>query len=96
LLIPKGFPWISWAYRDPGREFDCVSLSLLALLTMRSIQYVRCPNCGRQAEREHLASRQVLQLECPCCDYLLITCSLTGRVIEAYAPGMGSWPVQWG
>lgn len=73
-----------------------LSCGLRIDLAMPTIQQIRCPNCGRPAEREHFASRQVLQTQCPCCDYLLVTCSLTGRVIEAYAPGIGSRPPQWG
>lgn len=51
-------------------------------------QKIRCPNCGSQAERQYLAHRQQTQTQCPSCDYLMITCALTCRVIEAYAPGI--------
>ncbi len=50
------------------------------------LQIVRCPNCGSHAER-HLVAQQV-HTQCSTCDYLMTTCSLTGRVIEAYAPGL--------
>jgi transposase-like protein len=51
-------------------------------------QTVHCPNCGSSAERHYLLSRQLTRTQCPACDYLMITCSLTARVIEAYAPGI--------
>jgi ribosomal protein L37AE/L43A len=50
------------------------------------LQVVRCPNCGSPAERRRLA--QQIHTQCSSCDYLMTTCSLTGRVIEAYAPGL--------
>ena len=60
------------------------------------VQTVRCPTCGSLAERRLLSSGQTLvgkyriQTACPNCDYLLISDSLTGRVIEAYFPGQKS------
>ena len=50
---------------------------------------VRCPNCGAIAERSHTDSHTI-KTECHTCDYLLITCSRTGKVIEAYAPGISA------
>ena len=60
---------------------------------MQTIQAVRCPNCGSFAEREYLSSHQLIRTQCPSCDYLMILCSETNRVIEAYAPGLSahSW-----
>jgi DNA-directed RNA polymerase subunit RPC12/RpoP len=55
---------------------------------MQTIQAVRCPNCGSPAERHYLATSQQTQTQCPSCDYLMITCSRTGNVVEAYAPGL--------
>jgi ribosomal protein S27AE len=52
------------------------------------IQSVRCPNCGSSAERHYLLARQLTRTQCPSCDYLMITSSLTGKVFEAYAPGI--------
>lgn len=49
---------------------------------------VNCPNCGGDAERHHLAESGVVRTQCPHCDYLMITCHHTGKVIEAYAPGI--------
>jgi uncharacterized paraquat-inducible protein A len=49
---------------------------------------VCCPNCGSPAERHHLEQEQLTRTQCPRCDYLMITCTQTGRVIEAYAPGI--------
>ena len=54
---------------------------------MQITQTIRCPNCGSHAERHHLVDPQQTRTECPACDYLMITCSRTGSVVEAYAPG---------
>uniref|UniRef100_A0A832M3Z8 Replication restart DNA helicase PriA n=1 Tax=Oscillatoriales cyanobacterium SpSt-402 TaxID=2282168 RepID=A0A832M3Z8_9CYAN len=48
---------------------------------------IHCPNCGGSAERHTLAKEQLVRTQCAHCDYLMITCSKTGNVIEAYAPG---------
>lgn len=55
---------------------------------MPIMQTVRCPNCGSLAERHHLTLVSQVKTECQACDYLMITCVRTGRVIEAYAPGL--------
>ncbi len=65
-------------------QFQLVDLR--TVLNAKSME-VRCPNCGSHAERHYLASEQVTRTQCPTCDYLMVTCSRTGRVIEAYAPG---------
>jgi hypothetical protein len=52
------------------------------------IEAVRCPNCGSLAERYYAINQQRTHTQCHQCDYLMTTCSLTGRVIEAYAPGI--------
>jgi hypothetical protein len=54
---------------------------------MQTIQVIHCPNCGSQAERHYLQS-SLTRTQCPHCDYLMVTCSRTGKVIEAYAPGI--------
>lgn len=55
---------------------------------MTTIQTVRCPNCGSLAKRDRLVSLSQIKTECHECDYLMITCSLTGKVVEAHAPGL--------
>ncbi|NJO41221.1 MAG: replication restart DNA helicase PriA [Cyanobacteria bacterium CRU_2_1] len=55
---------------------------------MQTTQIIRCPNCGSPATRHHSSSRQLISTECPTCDYLMILCSSTSKVIEAYAPGI--------
>ncbi|MBW4622161.1 MAG: replication restart DNA helicase PriA [Cyanosarcina radialis HA8281-LM2] len=55
---------------------------------MQRIQRICCPNCGSRAERHHLDLQELTRTQCPTCDYLMIACSRTGRVIEAYAPGL--------
>jgi hypothetical protein len=52
------------------------------------VQAVHCPNCGGGAERHYLLDHQLTRTQCPVCDYLMITCSITAKVIEAYAPGI--------
>ncbi len=49
---------------------------------------IHCPNCGSHAERHYLTGDQLIRTQCPSCDYLMITCAQTGKVIEAYAPGI--------
>lgn len=57
---------------------------------MQAIQIIRCPNCGSHAERFHVLGDRAdqIQTQCDACDYLMITCSQTGNVVEAYAPGL--------
>lgn len=55
---------------------------------MSIIQSVRCPNCGKFAERLYLPLLAQVQTQCGACDYLLISCTRTGKVIEAYYPGL--------
>jgi len=55
---------------------------------MQVPQKIHCPNCGSAAERHYITDSQVTRTQCPRCDYLMITCTRTGKVIEAYAPGI--------
>ncbi|NET34822.1 MAG: replication restart DNA helicase PriA [Cyanothece sp. SIO1E1] len=56
---------------------------------MPTAQTICCPNCGsNHAERHYLGSSRLIRTQCPTCDYLMITCSVTGKVVEAYAPGI--------
>ncbi len=64
------------------------------MLKTDKIQFmtIHCPNCGSLAERFHLQADGLLRTQCRACDYLMITCDKTGRVIEAYAPGLYAQP----
>ena len=55
---------------------------------MRTRQTIRCPNCGSYAERIFVTNNQLIRTSCPTCDYLMINCARTGKVVEAYAPGI--------
>ncbi|MCT7956839.1 replication restart DNA helicase PriA [Laspinema palackyanum] len=55
---------------------------------MQTLQAIRCPNCGSLAERYYFSKRDFSQTQCPSCDYLMVSCVTTGRVVEAYAPGL--------
>lgn len=55
---------------------------------MQIVQKIRCPNCGSEGERYYLPDSQLTRTQCAACDYLMITCTRTGKVIEAYAPGI--------
>lgn len=55
---------------------------------MQIIQKIRCPNCGSEAERYYISSDHLTRTQCQSCDYLMVMCSVTGKVIEAYAPGI--------
>ena len=54
-----------------------------------ALHLVRCPNCGSIAERTKPDSEHT-RTECHSCDYLLIVHSVTGKVVEAYAPGISN------
>ena len=53
-------------------------------------QKIYCPNCGDRAERYQSLETKIIRTSCHSCDYLLVQCAETGRVIEAYAPGIYS------
>ena len=55
---------------------------------MQIKQNIRCPNCGSEAERYYILNSQLTRTQCLRCDYLMVMCSRTGKVIEAYAPGV--------
>jgi hypothetical protein len=57
------------------------------------IESIRCPNCGSIAERHHLAYLAQVKTQCDACDYLLVMCTRSGHVLEAYAPGLPSEPL---
>lgn len=67
---------------------------------MNTAQKLPCPNCGKRAIRRRFISndsvysscpqKQVLQTECPACDYIMTMCSLSGNVIEAHGPSTSS------
>jgi uncharacterized Zn finger protein len=52
------------------------------------VQKIRCPNCGSEGERHHIPQSRLIRTQCSCCDYLMVTCAETGKVVEAYAPGV--------
>jgi hypothetical protein len=54
------------------------------------IEKIYCPNCGRPGERRYFKNETIVQTSCPSCDYFMVNCSLTGRVVEAYAPGIAA------
>ncbi|ACK70049.1 conserved hypothetical protein [Gloeothece citriformis PCC 7424] len=55
---------------------------------MLKTQQVRCPNCGNFAHRQYIHQHNLVKTACPVCDYLLVSCYVTGKVIESYAPGI--------
>ncbi len=58
-------------------------------------QKICCSNCGsRQAERHYLQEQELIRTQCADCDYLLITCAATARVVEAYVPGVNKLAAQ--
>ena len=57
-------------------------------MTITKIIY--CPNCGDRAT-ESISENDVKRTACPNCDYLLVQCAKTARVIEAYAPGIKTY-----
>ena len=59
---------------------------------MTNIQTIHCPNCGDRAIR-YLIDNSIRRTSCHGCDYLLVQCAQTGKVIEAYAPGINNYCV---
>ena len=59
-------------------------------------QTIYCPNCGDRAERFHCSDTKIMRTSCRHCDYLLVQCAETGKVIEAYAPGINSTALRVG
>ncbi|MBD2666867.1 hypothetical protein B6N60_01090 [Richelia sinica FACHB-800] len=57
---------------------------------MQLRQKIHCPNCGSAAERHYIDDSHITRTQCPSCDYLMISCTRSGRVIEAYAPGIAA------
>jgi hypothetical protein len=65
-----------------------------------TVQLVRCPNCGSQAERHYFTSEeanyhtcprgQIIQTECSACDYLMVMCSRNAHIVEVHAPGISA------
>jgi hypothetical protein len=59
--------------------------------------HICCSNCGSdRAERHYIQDIELIRTQCPACDYLLVTCAATGRVIESYAPGIAFTPQKLG
>lgn len=55
---------------------------------MMKRQMVHCPNCGSLAEQIYCSNTSQIETQCLTCDYLMIICANTGRVVEFYAPGI--------
>lgn len=55
---------------------------------MPTMTTIICPNCGSPSAERHLLASQLSRTQCQECDYLLVVCQLTNRVVEAYAPGI--------
>lgn len=53
-----------------------------------NIKNINCSNCGNGAEKITYHEMNVIETTCSFCDYLLIQSLDTGRVMEAYAPGL--------
>lgn len=51
------------------------------------LQVIYCPNCGDRANK-YIIDNSLIRTACEHCDYLLVQCFKTGKVIEAYAPGI--------
>ena len=57
---------------------------------MAKTQTIYCPNCGDRATK-YTTDNDVQRTSCEHCDYLLVQCAKTGKVIEAYAPGVDAY-----
>ena len=57
---------------------------------MTTTQIIHCPNCGARATKS-ISENDIMRTSCRSCDYLLVQCAKTAKVIEAYAPGIKSY-----
>lgn len=57
-------------------------------IKMQLSQVICCPNCGSRAERSYVSDAEQTQTQCLNCDYLMVTCARSGKVLEAYSPGV--------
>jgi ribosomal protein S27AE len=71
----------------PNRSFSAPN-SLFKMERESEVQVIRCPNCGSYAERRYILSSNLTRTECNKCDYLMVADTTSGRVVEAYAPGI--------
>jgi len=55
---------------------------------MKTTQKIHCPNCGSKCDRNYYPDNGITETTCSICDYLMVTRS--GKVIEAYAPGIAA------
>lgn len=55
---------------------------------METRQTIHCPNCGSFALKSKLPQQNLISISCPACDYLIIHCPDSAKVLEAYAPGL--------
>jgi hypothetical protein len=62
----------------------------MAIATHNISQTICCSNCGEFAERHYLLEQMLVRTQCSKCDYLMVSCQKTGKVIEAYAPGIAA------
>ena len=44
-------------------------------------QDIYCPNCGDRAKRYNSLEAKIIRTSCPHCDYLMVQCSETGKVM---------------
>ncbi len=59
-------------------------------IKITNLQIIHCPNCGDRANK-YIIDNSLIRTSCEHCDYLLVQCSETGKVIEAYAPGLSGY-----
>ncbi len=59
---------------------------------MSESQIIHCPNCGSFAEKYNNLESHIMRTSCNSCDYLLVQCTKTYKVIESYAPGINYAP----
>lgn len=77
------------AVKEVSASLAAASTSSSAVSQRREkdkVQIVHCPTCGRAAERHYVAKTSQVRTQCDSCDYLMVSCMKTGRVIESYAP----------
>ena len=77
---------INSSKKSSSAASSAAKIASAALASVTTMQKVSCPTCGSSAERYRSLSDSLVRTQCDRCDYLMVLCEDTGRVIEAYAP----------
>ena len=77
---------VSNAKKSSSAASSAAKIASASLASVTTMQKVNCPTCGGSAERHRSLSDSLVRTQCDHCDYLMVLCEDTGRVVESYAP----------